>query len=73
MGFATVFLVRCKNDSKSDDELDIQVYTKLIALDSRLGLTAAERLFYCVKCTQRLDIIKVEVKDSNCYNNVNFS
>ena len=59
MGFATIFLVRCKNDSKSDDELDIQVYTKLMELDSRLGSTATEQLFYCVMFTQRLDFIKV--------------
>ena len=59
MGFATSYLSRCNLDSKSDDELDIQVYTKLMVLDSRLGLRAAEQLFYCVKYTNRLDFIKV--------------
>ena len=54
-----MFLVRCDKDSKSDDELDIQVYTKLMELDFKLGLTAAEQLFYCVKFTKRLDFIKV--------------
>ena len=62
MGFATMFLVRCKKDSKSDEELDIQVYSKLMALDSKLGMTAAERLFYCVKFTKRLDFIKVWIQ-----------
>ena len=59
VGFANVYLARCKEQSISDDEIDIQVYTKLVELDSRLDTTAAEQLFYCVKVTQRWDLIKV--------------
>ena len=61
VGFAHAYLDRCEKESKSDDEIDIQVYTKLVELDSRLDTTAAEQLFYCVKKTQRLDLIKVSI------------
>ena len=51
--------MRCYKESKSDDEIDIQVYTQLVELDSRLGTTAAEQLLSCVRLTQRWDLIKV--------------
>ena len=57
-GFAHLYLLRCDIESKSN-QIDIQIYTKLIELDSRLGTTAAEQLFACVFLTQRLDLIKV--------------
>ena len=60
VGFAHAYLDRLiGKESKSDDEIDIQVYTKLVELDSRLDTTAAEQLFYCVQQTQRWDLIKV--------------
>ena len=59
VGFANEYLWRCKKESKSEDEIDIQVYTKLVQLDSRLGTTAAEQLYWCVMHTQRWDFIKV--------------
>ena len=45
-GFASMYLLRCEVESKSDDEIDIRVYTKLVELDSRLGTTAAEQLLH---------------------------
>ena len=60
MGFAHVYLDRLiEHESRSDDEIDIQVYTKLVELDSRLDTTPAEQLFQCIKFTQRGDLIKV--------------
>ena len=60
-GFAEFFLGRFSflKNSQSNDELDIELYTKLVELDTRLGTTAAEQLFACVGNTMRLDIIKV--------------
>lgn len=55
-------MVRCEKDSKSDDEKDIQVCTKLMELDSILGIKATEQLLYFVKLTQRLDVIKVSIQ-----------
>ena len=63
VGFAHAYLERLiLTESKQDDEIDIQVYKKLVALDSRLGTTAAEQLFSCVQFTQRLDFIKVSIQ-----------
>ena len=62
VGFASKYLWRCDKESKSDDEIDIQVYTTLVELDSKLGTTATEQLFQCVFDTQRLDLIKVSIQ-----------
>lgn len=59
VGFAHAYLSHQVKESKTDDEIDIQVYRQLMELDSRLGTTATEQLFYCVKITQRFDLIKV--------------
>ena len=58
-GFAQRYLRECDRQSKSDDQIDIQVYTKLVQLDSRLGTTASEQLAKCLQFTTRSDIIKV--------------
>ena len=57
-GFASRYSQECV-DSQSDDKIDIQVYTKLIQLDSRLGTPASEQLDRCLEFTSRSDIIKV--------------
>ena len=59
VGFAYLYLKRCNKESKTNDEIDIQVYTKLVQLDSRLGTTASEQLYWCLEFTSRSDIIKV--------------
>ena len=58
-GFAKLYLTKCDEKSKSDEEIDIQVYTKLLKLDSKLGTTASEQLFWCLFYSLRLDLIKV--------------
>ena len=68
VGFAHVYLQRCEKESKSNDGIDKEVYSKLVELDTRLGTTASEQLFNCLWSTTRSDIIKVErfvrMKDS---------
>ena len=61
VGIAQFYLMRCIEESKTDDGIDIQVYTKLIELDSRLGTTASEQLNLCLQLTTRSDIIKVKI------------
>ena len=72
-GFASKYLQECvysKSDyeidpkasifkTKSDDKIDIQVYTKLVQLDSKLGTTASEQLYWLLDCSLRLDLLKV--------------
>ena len=36
---------QCYDESKSDDEIDKEVYNKIFELDTRLGTTASEQLF----------------------------
>ena len=62
LGFAAYYLIKCE-ESKSEDEIDIQVYTQLMEVDSRLGLSAAEQLYACLFITTRSDIIKVLFED----------
>ena len=55
VGFAHFYLEKLK----LVDEIHIEVYTKLVELDTRLGTTASEQLFWCLNSTIRSDIIKV--------------
>ena len=59
VGFANLYLWQCNKESKKDDQIDIQVYTKLVQLDSRLGTTASEQLRWCLEFTTRSDFIEV--------------
>ena len=59
VGFAEVYLDRFNTESKSNDEINIEVYTKLLQLDVKLGTTASEQLFGCLSNTTRSDVIKV--------------
>ena len=59
VGFADVYLYRCDKESKSENIEDVQLYKKLVELDTRLGTTAAEQLFWCIYYSLRLDLIKV--------------
>ena len=65
VGFAEVYLERCDKESKSDDEIDKELYSKLVELDTRLGTTATEQLFGSLQYTTRWDIIKVLKISSN--------
>ena len=58
-GFANLYLNQCKAKSKSDDEIDVQVYKKLVELDSKLGTTASKQLDRCLFFTTRSDFIQV--------------
>ena len=59
VGFADAFLRPCETESKSDQQIDIQAYAKLVELDSKLGTSAAEQLFMCVYYSPRLELVKV--------------
>ena len=61
MDFACEYLKRCNRESKSNDEINKEVYTKLVELDTRLGTKASKQLYECLNNTTRLDIIKVGI------------
>ena len=47
VGFAELYLQQYNKESKSIDEIDDEVYSKLVELDTKLGTTASEQLFSC--------------------------
>ena len=57
-GFGHVYYQRYK-ESKSEDEIDKEVYTKLVKLDAKLGTSPSKQLFMCIFFTLDPDIIKV--------------
>ena len=59
VGFAEFYLDRCSKDSKTENIVDIHVYTQLVKVDARLGTTSSEQLFKCLLRTNRSNIIKV--------------
>ena len=62
-GFANQYLEQCNNEFETDDEVNIQVFSKLVELDSRRGKTsAAEQLFHCIHQSLRLDIVEVSIE-----------
>ena len=64
-GFADAYLGRCYAKAKSGEEIDVEVYTKLLQLDSKLGTTASKQLDICLFHTTRSDIIQVLIFAQN--------
>ena len=58
IGYAHVYLWRCNGENRTN-EIDIDVYKKLVELDSKLGVTFSEQLYKCLYYTSQLDIIEV--------------
>ena len=67
VGFAVVYLNRCKKESDSIEKVDINVYKQLVELDTKLGTTGSEQLHSCLLNTTRCDIIKVRFYYLNTY------
>ena len=63
VGFADFYMAQFINKFESDDEIDRQIYTKLVEIDTRLGTTASEQLFHCLRKMTRSDIIKVIIHE----------
>ena len=68
VGFTNVYLERCKKESKTGDEIDIEIIAKLFELDAKLGTRSSEQLFLCLRYTTRWDIIKVRTKNKFIFN-----
>ena len=59
IGYAHVYLWRCNEELKSDEEIDIDIYSELVELDTKLGISSSDQLFKCLQFTSRREIIKV--------------
>ena len=53
-GFAAYYCKKCE-----DEQMDVQIFKKLVELDAKLGITAVEQLHSCLKYTTKLYIIQV--------------
>ena len=62
VGFASKYLERFDEESKSDREIDREIYFKLVKLDTRRGTRASNQLYKCLLHTTRSDIIKDIIK-----------
>ena len=58
-GYAGYYLRNCWNDSKLINEADVEVYKKLVDIDTTLGTELSLQLWICLCYTTRWDIIKV--------------
>ena len=65
VGFAQIYLHQFNKGSNPEEEIDIEVYTKLVQLDSKLGTTASEQLYRSIYYTTRSDIIQVLIIAQN--------
>ena len=65
--FAEKYLERCNKESKSNDKINKEVYTKLVELEKRLGKKASKQLYECLQYTTQSDIIKVRTSNLEAF------
>ena len=58
-GYAGYYLRNCWNDSKLINEADVEVYKRLVDIDTNLGTELSLQLWRSLRWTTRWDIIKV--------------
>ena len=61
VGYAHYYLHECWNESELKNKADLTIYKQRIEIDSKLGTTQSEQLFWCVFNSLRMDIIKVRI------------
>ena len=59
VGYANYYLQECWDESELKNKADVTIYKQLLEIDSKLGTTQSEQLFWCVFNTVRMDLIKV--------------
>ena len=59
VGFASVYLKRCNEELKADDEINITLYKQLFDLDVELGTTQTTQLKEILQYSLNLELLKV--------------
>ena len=59
VGYAHYYLQECWDKSELINKADVTIYKQLLEIDSKLGTTPSEQLFWCVNYSLRVDLIKV--------------
>ena len=58
-GYAHYYLKESYDDSELINKAEIEIYKKLLEIDSKLGTAQTEQLFACVMFSLRMDLITV--------------
>ena len=58
-GYAGYYLRNCWNAPKLTNEADVEVYKRLVDIDTNLGTKLSLQLWRCLRWTTRWDILKV--------------
>ena len=58
-GYAEYYLQESWDYSELKNKADVAVYKQVLEIDSKLGTTQTEQLFWCVFSSIRIDLIKV--------------
>ena len=59
VGYAEYYLKACWDESKVNKKADVTIYKQLLEIDSKLGTTQTEQLFWCLRYSPRKDFIEV--------------
>ena len=59
VGYAHYYLQECWDEFELQNKADMQIYKKLLEIDSKLGTTQTEQLFQCVFYSLRMNLIEV--------------
>ena len=59
VGFASVYLKRCNEEFKADDEIDLTLYKQLFDLDKKLGTTQTTQLKEILQYSLNIELLKV--------------
>ena len=67
VGYAHIYLHKYSGESTAGDEMDIEMYKKLIELDTKIGIRHSKQLFRILSRTTRHDVIKVLIGFAHIY------
>ena len=59
VGYGNYYLEKCWDESELKNKADVAIYKQLLEIDSKLGTTQSEQLFWCVFYSLRMDLIQV--------------
>ena len=59
VGYSHYYLTECWDKSKLKNKADVAVYKQLLEIDTKLGTSQTQQLFWCVYHSLRMDLIKV--------------
>ena len=61
VGYAHYYVNKCWDEQELTSKADATIYRKFLEIDTKLGTTSTEQLFYLVFCAVRLDLVKVRI------------